>query len=360
MKEFWSPRIRNIVPYVPGEQPKGRTFIKLNTNECPYPPSPRVMEEIRNAADDSLRLYPDPECLALRQAVAERYDLPVSQVFAGNGSDEILAFCFQAFFDPEKTVLFPDITYSFYPVYADYFGLKYRTVPLDENFDLPLEQFFNSEGGVVIANPNAPTGKAVKLDDIRRVLDANRDVAVFVDEAYVDFGAESAVGLIAEYPNLVVIRTLSKSSALAGLRVGFAMGNENLMEALRCVRDSINSYTVDRPAQAGAAAALRDTAWFEENRNKIIATRTRTTGRLRSLGFAVHESAANFLFVSHNIYSAKRLLTDLRERGILVRWFDKPRIREYLRVSIGTDAEMEKLCSELGSLLQKYRWENEA
>lgn len=359
MKEFWSPRIRNMIPYVPGEQPKGRTFIKLNTNECPYPPSERVMEAIRGAANDSLRLYPDPECLTLRQAVAERFGLSVSQVFAGNGSDEILAFCFQAFFDPEKPILFPDITYSFYPVYADYFGLKCRLISLDEHFNLPLEQLFHSEGGVVIANPNAPTGKAVKLEDIRRILDANPDVAVLVDEAYVDFGAESAVGLIAEYPNLVVIHTLSKSGALAGLRVGYAMGNENLMGALRCVRDSINSYTVDRPAQAGAAAALRDAVWFEENRNKIIATRTWVTERLRSMGFAVHESAANFLFVSHGKYPAKRLLADLRERGVLVRWFDKPRISAYLRISVGTDGEMEKLCSELDSLLQKYRQENE-
>ncbi len=353
MKEFWSPRILNAGPYVPGEQPRGRSFIKLNTNECHYPPTGRVVEAIKNAADGTLRLYPDPECLALREAAAARFGLSPGEVFAGNGSDEILAFCFQAFFDPAKTILFPDITYSFYPVYAEYFGLKYRTPALDENFDLPVGQFLHSEGGVVIANPNAPTGKAVGLETIRRILDANRGVVVLVDEAYVHFGAESAVSLINEFPNLVVVHTLSKSSALAGLRVGYAMGSGNLMEALRCVRDSINSYTLDRLALAGGAAALKDAEWFMDNSAKIMATRLWTTERLRAMGFLVHDSAANFLFIRHDRRCAKDLQTGLRENGVLVRWFDKPRIRDYLRVSIGTDGEMEELCRVLEELLKE-------
>jgi len=352
MKEYWSPRIKDAVPYLPGEQPRGQIFIKLNTNECPYPPSEKVIEAVKNAANDTLRLYPDPECLALREAAAARHGLLPEEVFAGNGSDEILAFCFQAFFDPAKTVLFADITYSFYPVYANYFGLRYRTVPLNEQFDLPVEQLLGSEGGVVIANPNAPTGKAVSLEEIRRIVEGNRDVVVLVDEAYVDFGAVSAVGMVREYPNLVVIRTLSKSSALAGLRVGYAMGSPNLMNALRCVRDSINSYTLDRLALAGGVAALNDTAWFDSNIAKIAATRAWTTARLRELGFLVHDSAANFLFIHHDRYPARRLLDALRERGILVRWFDKPRIGDYLRVTIGTDSEMEALCRALREILK--------
>jgi len=350
MKEFWSPRIRQATPYVPGEQPRGRSFIKLNTNESPYPPSEEAIRAIQDTATGALRLYPDPECHILREAVAGRYGLTPEQVFAGNGSDELLAFCFQAFFDPDRTILFPDITYSFYPVYAEFFGLRYRTVALDEHFNLPAEQLFCSEGGVVIANPNAPTGKAVGLDVIRRVLDANRGVVVLVDEAYVDFGAASAVSLIGEYPNLAVVHTLSKSSALAGLRVGYAMGHPNLMEALRCVRDSFNSYTLDTLALAGGAAAVQDTAWFAENTAKITATRAWTTDRLRGMGFLVHESAANFVFIHHDQCRAEDLLRGLRERGILVRWFDRPRIRDYLRVTIGTDSQMEALCRALEQL----------
>jgi len=353
MKEFWSPRIRDSVPYIPGEQPRGKTFIKLNTNENPYPPSERVLETIRSSVNDTLRLYPDPECLSFREAAAARHNLAPEQVFAGNGSDEILAFCFQAFFDPEKTILFPDITYSFYPVYAAYFGLKWRTVELDESFDLPIQEFFGSEGGVILANPNAPTGKAIDTGEIRSVLDANPNVVVLVDEAYVDFGGTSAVSFIPEYPNLVVVRTLSKSGALAGLRAGYAMGNPNLMDALRCVRDSINSYTVDRLAMAGAAASLQDTEWFEKTTKAIINTREETARSLKELGFTVYDSSSNFIFISYPKKTGKELLAKLRERGILVRWFDKPRISDCLRVSIGTDEEMEALCGALSSILNE-------
>ena len=276
MKRYWSKHIQNVVPYTPGEQPREGNFIKLNTNECPYPPSPKVMEAIRAAGGEGLRLYPDPECLDLRTAIAQREGLDVNQVFCGNGSDEILAFAFQAFFDPDREVVFPRITYSFYPVYTDFFGLNRREVPMNSDFTDPIELLCGNNGGVVLANPNAPTGIAVGLDTVEKLLKANPDVVVIVDEAYVDFGADSAVGLISRYPNLLVVQTASKSRALAGLRVGWAMGNAGLIDGLRCVRDSINSYTVDRLAQAGAAAAIRDEAYFQSVRRRVIDTRRRT------------------------------------------------------------------------------------
>ena len=354
MKNFWSKRIRDMVPYVPGEQPKDRKFIKLNTNENPYPPSPKALEAIRAAVGDGLRLYPDPECAELRDAIAEYHGLPSDMVFAGNGSDEILAFCFQAFFDPDRTILFPDITYSFYPVYAAYFGLTFREVPLDGDFGMPVAELCRGgSGGVVVANPNAPTGRAIELHALRAILESNRDCVVLVDEAYVDFGAQSAAGLVPEYDNLVVVHTLSKSRSLAGLRVGYALGQPNLTAALRCVRDSINSYTVDQLAQAGGAAAMRDRAYFEATAAKVQATRERTAARLRELGFTVYPSAANFIFISHPDRAARALLAGLREKGVLVRWFDRPRIDNYLRVSIGTDEEMDAFCAAVQELLTK-------
>ena len=351
MKEFWSKRAKALTPYVPGEQPRERKFIKLNTNENPYPPSQTAVAAIREAAGESLRLYPDPECTSLREALAATFDLKPGQVFVGNGSDEVLALCFQAFFDAERAILFPDITYSFYPVFADLFGLSYREVPLDECFGLPLEPFLGNNGGVVIANPNAPTGRAVSLCDIRTLLEGNPQSVVVVDEAYVDFGAQSAVPLIDSYPNLVVVQTMSKSRALAGLRVGFALGNENLIAALNRVKNSFNSYTLDRLALAGAEGALRDRDYLRAITMKISSTRDWAADRLKRMGFAVSDSAANFLFVSHPAVEAKGLLDGLRERGILVRWWDKPRIRDYLRITVGTDEEMEALCQALAQLV---------
>ena len=342
MKEFWSGRIRDAVPYVPGEQPREGKFIKLNTNECPYPPSPRVVEAIRQAAGDELRLYPDPECLALRRAIAKREGLKPEQVFCSNGSDEVLAFAFQAFFDPEREIVFPRITYSFYPVYTDYFGLRCRRVPMNPDFSDPVDELCGSNGGVVLCNPNAPTGIAVGLDVVEKLLRANPDVAVIVDEAYVDFGARSAVPLIDKYPNLLVVQTASKSRALAGLRVGWAMGQENLISGLRCVRDSINSYTVDRAAQAGARAAIEDEDYFQSIRRRVMDTRERTAKVLKQMGFIVLPSQANFLFLSHPNHGGKELLDALRERGILVRWWSDPPIENWLRVTIGTDEEMEE------------------
>ena len=347
MKEFWSGRIRDIVPYVPGEQPRDRKFIKLNTNENPYPPSERAVEAMRAAVGADLRLYPDPECTALRAAAAECWGVKPEQVFCGNGSDEILAFCFQAFFDPGRPVVFPKITYSFYPVYTDYFGLERREGPMNPDFSDPVELLCGNNGGVVLANPNAPTGIAVELDVVEKLLRANPDVVVIVDEAYVDFGAQSAVGLIDRYPNLVVAQTLSKSRSLAGLRVGFALGQENLIAALRCVRDSINSYTVDRVAQAGAAAALADREHFEQTRKKVMDTRAWAAGELEKLGFTVCPSRANFLFARHPDRPGKEIFDHLRQEGILVRRWDIPEIRDWLRISVGTDAEMQALITAL-------------
>ena len=352
MKKHWSQRIRDMIPYVPGEQPRDRQFIKLNTNENPYPPSPKALEALRAAAGDSLRLYPDPECTELRAAIAAAHGLSPEQVFPGNGSDEVLAFCFQAFFDPDRPVHFADITYTFYAVYASYFGLTPELVPLAEDFTLPVADFLAPGcGGVVLANPNAPTGLAVGLADIRRILEAHRDQVVLVDEAYIDFGGASADVLVPEYDNLVVVRTLSKGHALAGLRVGYALAQPDLIAALKCVRDSINSYTVDRAAQAAAAASLRDAAYFQERTAQVVRTRQRTALALRDMGFAVTDSQANFLFVRHSQVPAKTLLDGLRARGILVRWWDRPRISNHLRITVGTDGEMDALLSALEELV---------
>ena len=350
-KRFWSRRIRDAVPYVPGEQPRQGHFIKLNTNECPYPPSPKALEAIRRAAGEGLRRYPDPECLELRRAIARREGLGEEQVFCSNGSDEALAFAFQAFFNPESEVVFPQITYSFYPVYTDYFGLRCRRVPMKPDFSTPVEALCGGNGGVVLCNPNAPTGIAVGLDTVEQLLKANPEVVVIVDEAYVDFGADSAVSLIARYPNLLVVQTASKSRALAGLRVGWAMGNRDLMDGLRCVRDSINSYTVDRIAQAGAQAAIEDEEYFQSIRRRVMATRDGTAERLRTMGFTVLDSRTNFLFLTHPCHSGRALLDGLRERGILVRWWSDSPIRDWLRVTVGTDEEMEALVQVLAQLL---------
>lgn len=352
MNRYWSRRIQDVVPYTPGEQPRDRKFIKLNTNECPYPPSPKAIEAINRAVGDSLRLYPDPECLELRAAIARREGLDMGQVFCGNGSDEILAFAFQAFFDPDREVVFPKITYSFYPVYTDFFGLKRREVPMNPDFSDPIDLLCGRNGGVVLANPNAPTGIAVGLDTVEKLLGANPDVVVIVDEAYVDFGADSAVKLIGRCPNLLVVQTTSKSRALAGLRVGWAMGDENLIAALRCVRDSINSYTVDRLAQAGAAAAVSDEEYFQSIRRRVMDTRTWTENALRERGFNVLPSQANFVFASHPDHTGKELLDGLRSQGVLVRWWGMPEIADWLRISIGTDQEMEALVQALDELMK--------
>lgn len=354
MSRYWSRLAATIKPYVPGEQPKDKKYIKLNTNENPYPPSPRVIEAIKAAADDSLRLYPDPTCSSLRQTIAQYFGLAGNQVFVGNGSDELLAFCFPAFFNPEGLpILFADITYSFYPVYCRFFGIPFETPALDNEFRMPVEAFFKPNGGILIANPNAPTGRFLDLPAIESILQRNPDSVVILDEAYVDFGGESAVGLIKKYDNLLVVQTLSKSRSLAGLRMGFALGHADLIEGLCRVKDSINSYTLDRLALAGAQAAMEDEAYFRETTAGIIKTREATAKRLEALGFRVIPSTANFIFIAHPVQSAETLFTKLREGGVLVRYFKLPRIDNWLRVSIGTDAEMDRFLSVLGSIVRQ-------
>jgi len=353
MSVFWNARTKNLSPYIPGEQPKDRQFIKLNTNENPYPPSPKVIAAIQKAANENLRLYPDPQCTEFRETVAARYGVKPEQVFAGNGSDEILAFAFGAFFESCKNtekilfdkILFPDITYSFYPVYADLWDIPYRTIPLNENFSINTFDYKVPSGGVIFPNPNAPTGIALALDEILSLAEyLERQEKVFiVDEAYVAFGAQSAVPHINKYPNLLTVHTLSKSASLAGLRVGFAIGNEKLIEGLCRVRDSFNSYTLDRLALAGGAAAVSDAVYYDEINRRVTATRERTAENLHSLGFTVLPSSANFLFVKPPNISGAGFFAALRERGILVRHFNKTRIADFLRISIGTDREMDAL-----------------
>jgi histidinol-phosphate aminotransferase len=351
MSKYWSPLTASLIPYVPGEQPKDKKYINLNTNESPYPPSPAVMAAIHAATNEDLRLYPDPSCEKLREAVAVNYGLTPDQVFVGNGSDEILAFAFPAFFSAEKPILFPDITYSFYPVYTKLYGLTYETIPVDEQFNISAELYCKPNGGIVIPNPNAPTTRFLPIKDLRLILDSNPNQVVLVDEAYVDFGGQSTVSLIPEYPNLLVVQTLSKSRSLAGLRVGWAMGHPDLMEGLNRIKNSFNSYTVDRLAIAGAIAAIEDQDYFEETTRLIIATRERTTESLRALGFHVVPSQANFIFITHPTFSASSLFNELKVRGILVRYFKQPRIDQYLRVSIGSDEEMDAFVATVSEIL---------
>ncbi len=351
MKKYWSSRIKELEAYVPGEQPKDRRYIKLNTNENPYPPSPKAIEAMQNAIGEAMRLYPDPECTALVEAIAERFGVEKEQVFVGNGSDEVLAMCFPAFFGGEKPILFPDITYSFYPVYADLYQVPYDAVPLNEDFTVPVEEMLRPNGGVIIANPNAPTGIALPLEAIERIAAGNPDSVVIVDEAYVDFGGVSALPLINKYPNVLIVRTTSKAYSLAGLRVGWAMGDRGLIAALNTVKNSINSYTLDRAAIAGGAAAIADEEYFKACCDKVIATRERSIAALTELGFRCLPSSTNFIFAAPSDIAADELFAKLREKGVLVRYFKKPRINGFLRISVGTDEEMDALLAAIKEII---------
>lgn len=341
MSQFWSSLVHQLKPYVPGEQPKDKKYIKLNTNENPYPPSPKVMQAITDSTDEQLRLYPDPSCDDLKKELADYFGLQKDEVFVGNGSDEVLAFAFQTFFNPGDTILFPDITYSFYPVYCNLYQVNYKHVPVTEDFSLPVEDFFIENQGIIFPNPNAPTGKFLPLEEIERIIESQPNHVVIIDEAYIDFGGETAASLIHKYPNLLVVQTFSKSRSLAGLRIGFALGQKELIDGLERVKNSFNSYTIDRVALAAGVESLKDESYFEETRQKVINTRERVTESLIEKGFTVIPSHSNFVFISHSDHSAKELFMGLREQGVLVRYFDKPRINEYLRVSIGTDDEMD-------------------
>ena len=351
MSKYWSNIARNIKPYTPGEQPTDKKYIKLNTNENPYPPSPQVLAAIKDAVNEDLKLYPDPNCDALRSVIAQRHGLTVEQIFAGNGSDEILAFAFLAFFDPGKTILFPDISYSFYPVYANLFRVPFKAVPLQEDFSVPVDLFCKKNSGVVIANPNAPTGRYLPVEDVRRILERNMNVVVIVDEAYIVFGGESSVKLIADFPNLLVIHTLSKSHSLAGLRVGYALGNKELIVALERIKNSINNYTLDRLALKGAIEALKDEEYFLKTTAKVIITRERIASELGKIGFQCIESKANFLFITHPQHKGTVIFDMLRQKGILVRYFNTPKIENYLRVSIGSDEEMDIFLNSIKEII---------
>ncbi|CAM3848105.1 histidinol-phosphate transaminase [Vreelandella rituensis] len=348
MSKLWSPELWALTPYVPGEQPRDHV-VKLNTNENPYPPAPGVEAALRNYPADHLRLYPDPTSLALRQSLARVHEVEPAQVFVGNGSDEVLAFAFQAFFRHGKPVDVPSITYSFYPVYARLYAIELRTHPLTASWEVDLSALAadSKRSGIIFANPNAPTGHAHSLEAISALLEQVTDNVVLVDEAYVDFGAESAVALVSRYPNLLVTGTFSKSRSLAGLRLGYAIGSPELIEGLQRVKDSFNSYPVDSLASAVGIAALEDDVHFAACRERVMTTRERTRQRLEALGFEVLPSKANFVLTRHPEMEGAQLFAGLRERGILVRHFNTPELSDFLRITIGTEDEMESLVEAL-------------
>lgn len=355
MSRYWSETVRHLVPYVPGEQPKLTNLVKLNTNENPYGPSPRAIAAMQAEIGDSLRLYPDPTGEQLRAAVASFYGLDTRRVFVGNGSDEVLAHAFLGLLKHANPILFPDITYSFYPVYCGLYNIDFRKVALDDHFRLRSDDYLNARnGGIIFPNPNAPTGILLALDEVERIVAGNPDSVVIVDEAYVDFGGDvipSAASLVTHYPNLVVVQTLSKSRSLAGLRVGFALGHPDLIEALERVKDSFNSYPLDRIALAGARAALEDTTYFDTTRRAVMQTRERLVTDLVRLGFEVLPSAANFIFARHKQRDGADLAQALRNRSIIVRHFKQPRIEAFLRITIGTDAQCDALTRALEDIL---------
>lgn len=351
MSRFWNPLVKELTPYVPGEQPKLSNLVKLNTNENPYGPSPAVLAAIRAATADSLRLYPDPNADALKDKLAAYHGVQRNQVFVGNGSDEVLGLVFLALLKhADAPLLFPDITYSFYPVYCKLFGIDYQTVPLSEAMAIVPETYRRPCGGIIFPNPNAPTGIGMPLAAIEQLLREQPDVPVVVDEAYIDFGGTSAIALTQRYPNLLVVQTLSKSRSLAGLRVGFAIGHPELIEGLERVKNSFNSYPLDRLAMTGAIAAFEDDAYFQQTRQAIIASRDTLTVELAQLGFAILPSQANFIFARHPQHDARQLAAGLRERAIIVRHFNLPRIDQYLRISIGTEAECAALLAALTAI----------
>lgn len=348
----WEDGVRRVVPYVPGEQPKQKDIIKLNTNECPYPPAPGVKKALAQMNYEEFRLYPDPESGVLVNALAAYYGLSEKQIFVGVGSDDVLAMAFLTFFNTGKPILFPDITYSFYDVWADLFRIPYVQIPLDEDFQIRAEDYTGREcGGIVIANPNAPTGAFLPMAELEKIIAAHRDVVVIIDEAYVDFGAESALPLLEKYDNLMVVQTFSKSRAMAGMRIGYAFGNEKLIGYLLDCRFSFNSYPMNRPALAAGVAALEDKAYFRKTCDRIIKTRERVKEELRELGFSFADSRTNFVFAAHEKVPAKKIFGMLKEKGIYVRYFAKPRIDNYLRITIGTDEEMDKLLPVLREYL---------
>lgn len=352
-KAMWENNIRRVTPYTPGEQPKGENIIKLNTNECPYPPTPSVEEVIAQMDCDKYRLYPDPEANVLVDAIAKQYGVNSDQVFVGVGSDDVLGMAFLTCFNSDKPILFPDITYSFYDVWAELFNIEYKTIPLNENFEIKKEDYFCENGGIIFPNPNAPTAIEMPLADVEDIIKNNPNVVVIVDEAYIDFGTESALPLVEKYDNLLVVRTFSKSRAMAGMRIGYAFGSKKLIDAIKAVKFSYNSYTMNMPSIYAGAAAIEDSKYFEEIVAKIVNTREQAKDRLRQLGFTFTDSKTNFLFAKHESVKAEVIFEELKKRNIYVRYFKKPRIDNYLRITIGTDEEMEQLYKALEEILNK-------
>ena len=346
----WENNVRAVTPYVPGEQPKQQGLIKLNTNENPYPPSPSVQQALGQMDAHSFRLYPDPEASQLTGAIADRYGVSERQVFAGVGSDDVLSLAFLTFFNGKKPILFPEITYSFYRVWATVYQIPFRCVPLDEQLHIRASDYVSAAGtvgGIVFPNPNAPTGAALSLADVEEMVRANRDVVVIVDEAYIDFGAKSALSLVETYDNLLVVQTFSKSRSMAGVRIGYAIGDERLIAYLKSVKESVNSYTMNMPSIVLGVAALEDERYFQETCAEIIRTRELAGQKLASMGFRFPQSQANFLFVTHPDYNAKELFLALRENNIYVRYFDQAGLRDYLRITIGTPEQMGQLIAFL-------------
>lgn len=342
---------KRCTPYIPGEQINRANVIKFNTNENPYGPSPKVIQAIQKESEQTLNLYPSPTTDKLREVIAALNSLSKENVFVGNGSDEVLAFSFMAFFDSNKAIRYPAISYSFYPVYAKLFGIPAEEIALQDDFTIPIEDFYQSDGGVIFPNPNAPTSIYMEIDTVKKILDNNPEQVVIVDEAYIDFAAESAVSLINSYENLLVIQTMSKSRSLAGLRVGFALGHPNLIEGLTRIKDSVNSYTVDRLAIAGAEAAMADVSYFNETTEKIIRTREWTIVEMEKRGFTVLPSQTNFIFATHPNKDAGELYTALKEKDILIRYFKVPMIDNHVRVTIGTDEQMAQFFKMLDTIL---------
>ena len=355
MSRFWSDVVKGLTPYVPGEQPKLANLVKLNTNENPYGPSPRVLAAIRDATGESLKLYPDPNAEQLKLAIGKYHGIDARNIFVGNGSDEVLAHVFLGLLKQARPILFPDITYSFYPVYCGLYQVSYETIALREDFSIRLSDYVRPQdkkcGGIIFPNPNAPTGCLVPLAEIEALLQSNPDSVIVIDEAYVDFGGQSAIPLIADYPNLLVVQTLSKSRSLAGLRVGFAAGHVDLIEALERIKNSFNSYPLDRLAIAGATAAFEDREYFEKTCSAVIASRETLVNELKALGFDVLPSAANFIFVRHPQHDAEKSALALRQRGIIVRHFKLPRIEQFLRITVGTDDQCKALVEALREML---------
>ncbi len=351
MSRYWSPIVHKLEPYVPGEQPKLANLVKLNTNENPYGPSPKVLDEIRLGVSDQLRLYPDPNASQLKQALAEYYHVDSVQVFIGNGSDEVLAHIFNALFQHDAPLLFPDITYSFYPVYCQLYQIDYQTIPLSDDFEIRVQDYQRNNGGIIFPNPNAPTGRLLTLKEIEQLLDVNSESVVVIDEAYIDFGGKTAISLVNKYPNLLVIQTLSKSRSLAGMRIGFAIGHQDLIEALVRVKDSFNSYPMGSLAISAAVEAFKDQDYFDQTCQKIIASREWVTKELIALGFDVLPSAANFILAKHPQHDAAALAADLRQQGIIVRHFKQDRISQFLRITIGTTEENQQLLAIMDTLV---------